>query len=44
MKNSGMLVTSDWIRIFELPEATANDVCPGVWPGVEIEVMPGATS
>ena len=29
-KNSGILVTSDWIRILELPDATANAVCPGV--------------
>src|SRR5690348_7567039 len=43
-KNSGKLVTSDWIRTFALPDATANDVCPGVCPGVAIEVMPGATS
>ena len=39
-----MLVTSDWIRTFASPEATANEVWPGVWPGVPIEVMPGATS
>src|SRR5690349_11393582 len=39
-----MLVTSDWIRTLALPEATAKDVCPGVCPGVAIEVIPGATS
>ena len=39
-----MLVTSDWISTFELPDATAKEVWPGVWPGVAIEVMPGATS
>ena len=39
-----MLVTSDWISILELPEATTNDVCPGVCPGVATEVMPGTTS
>ena len=33
-----MLVTSDWIRIFELPDAIAKAVCPGVWPGAAIEV------
>ena len=36
-----MLVTSDWIQDLELPDAIANAVCPGVWPGVAIEVMPG---
>ncbi len=39
-----MLVTSDWISTLASPEATANEVWPGVWPGVAIEVMPGATS
>ena len=29
---------------FDVPDCSANDVWPGVWPGVEIEVMPGATS
>jgi len=28
----------------ELPEATTNDVCPGVCPGVATEVTPGTTS
>src|SRR5436190_2569961 len=43
-KNSGMLVTSDWIKTFEKPDATTKEVWPGVWPGVATLVMPGMIS
>lgn len=39
-----MFVTSDWTRIVDLPEATVNDVWPGVCPGVTIDAMPGTSS
>jgi hypothetical protein len=39
-----MMVTSLCTSRRPEPDATANDICPGVWPGVAIEVMPGATS
>src|ERR1700688_698389 len=44
MNSSGILQTSDCTSMRAEPDATANDVCPGVWPGVAIDVIPGATS
>ena len=40
----GLLVTSPSTSIDWLPDATMNDVCPGVWPCVAIEVIPGTSS
>ena len=42
--NSGLFVVSPSASIDWLPDAIANTVWPGVWPGAAIDVMPGATS
>src|ERR1041385_4382328 len=40
----GVLVTSDWTNSLPEPDCTAYETWPGVWPGVAIDVIPGATS
>jgi hypothetical protein len=41
---AGLPVTSACTTILPDPDATMNDAWPGVWPGVGIAMMPGATS
>jgi hypothetical protein len=35
-----MLVTSDCTSIFADPDATTNELCPGVWPLVSETLEP----